>query len=502
MRTGLLRIVGEISNNKTWYNRLRFYLASLLFIVVVVVAWPPFIIASYARFYNKKYVIDDYLSISAETSLETIWPKVSIAMFAIAFIVFTANYFIENGNNYFIIFLIMILIQTNSRQLFYIIRDKSLPSELRVGSANPYISFILILVMDLLAIITAFYPNIYSEQVKFIDASLLAAITIDILTLKKVKIIFTQEYFTIFDYAIGISSLIYYITLFRTMLKYKEFRKTGEDYQKIAYFKLNIGKYNDALNLLEKAKPINPSIIFLKAGAYIGVQQFDEALKCANKHLELEDKVVDDVNAYGVLRALFLFVKYDVTITKAFLRYMINKNASDINVLTLLNFTMQIGVINPTHVTELLTDKKISNRYPLTYNLILFLKEEFEEIKQNLENYTPSNVIEKILWLQLGLLVDLVYEAENDGDKKEYYKSWTDKNYNELCNLADNISNDYDKLIACSAISEICILSQMLAPERSEQYIFLNNKLMNGMTDDNMSKLAQKIGEKMKRVMM
>jgi hypothetical protein len=179
-------------------------------------------------------------------------------------------------------FLILMAIQTMARHVQYLIGFRSLPVQLRRSFGKPYISFVIVAVTDLLSLVlvlnailnwngnaVASWEGIWNVLTRLYFAKFW----------ELVRGLLNGNVPSLADVLLTLAGLLYNTTLLKTLWKFKDFRRTDEDYAYRAKTYRNLGRYADALKELERipSDARTHDTYSLRADAYVGMSELDSA---------------------------------------------------------------------------------------------------------------------------------------------------------------------------------------------------------------------------------
>lgn len=478
---------------KSLILRLRVFLDSLFHFVWKLTAWPAHLIYQTFRMLKHKDFIDfvktrsskiDFTSLKAEHLLISYDLVTAIIILANILIVYLVNYLPSNSWRYSIPFLIIMVIHILSRHLNYAISTITLPQKLRQTYGNPYIRFVAICLADLLGLLLSFALIISLEKSIPLNFSLFEQIAMTMLKFKKIQDITDFRNMAFIEIVIIASGVLYYYTLLKVMIRFKEFKRADDDYRAFAELFTAVGKFDKSLNYLKKVKIPNLNDFGLKSVCFVGKNKIDEAYKCAKLYLNGYEKkatkndvfsfVLDLVTLYNVPKEYFFNV----------IKKGISSSIRDSRLYSIILPTLKQFDPPPNEDFEkLFQNPIIKDSYPMSYSYILISRSRYNEALKILSKIMPKSNIDKYIHISLWIILQCKI-GETEQSQKEIDIPLLEVRLTEFSKIARKLTTDWEKSCALTILETILIKVEELPPNQRIECLSSIKTILNNLEEE------------------
>jgi hypothetical protein len=159
----------------------------------------------------------------------------------------------------------------------YLVGTVSVQQRLRLGRDSPYFSFIVITIADFVALALSYNAIAHWPQGAVFDLTLVKSLLARLFVFKDFFNLFEKPPEMALDYWIGLSGLLYNVSLLKSLFKAKEFRRTEKDCLGVAGFFAMLGMPDEAKRRLETCSITTKESMLVKAQILASLGEFPKS---------------------------------------------------------------------------------------------------------------------------------------------------------------------------------------------------------------------------------
>lgn len=487
----IVSILVEMISRNRWYKKAIAVLALPAPLIVALTAWPSLVI--YRILNRDSQPAPDVLQFEVNSDFYSFETFASgYTLFFVVILYF--NVYFHGGfiGKYTLILLIMLLAQTTSRDLAYMCRPQSLPVELRRATRYAYLTFASITAMDFVTLSLC----ISALTIGGSTLSGLLSAGLDLLTLSKAKAIFSNHQVKTVDLVQALVSVIFYMSLFRTLSKVKDFRRTDDDYRSIAYNYLVRGKYNQALSTIVKIRNPVAVTFFWKGASLLGVRQFSKALEAMKKYFDLSSLDASDDAIYSLLLVAFTLIPYNKAIGLKLIDEGMRARVSDICMVGAIGTVDGFAECSE-EVASRFSETNVRELYPISTASALLYNKQYSEILPVVSSINATTPFGAMAAALLGIYGLLLGSGIPGSDLAMSLSTWADKLLPIISDVIPLLQSDFEKAFVATHMRLLSIVCRVLIPDRVEEFVFLADAAQQTITSANIRAFMEGLHSKL-----
>jgi len=377
----------------------------------------------------------------------------------------------------------VMIVHLISRHVLYAVGLTSLPSRVRTAMGSPYASFVLVLACDYLALILALNGVINWKEGALASRADLWQTAKELFTSEKLKGMLSGREPSLVEVLVGSSGLLYYATVFGTVLRFKDFKRTDEDYRSLAQMSCILGHFNEALRLLQNVKTPTREANTLRAVAYLGVDQFERAYQTVKETLRANGKDPSADQIFSALGDALVSVAFPRDRFIAFVKNALKLSIADGRLIAALEQEQvdQAAAEDLLHVVE---ETALQSRFPLSHALLLQEVGRLVESRAALEKAKPSNPLEEIIRACLVLYAGIRDPATSLSQDAAYFEQWSERYSVAVSGAIARVTDSDERLIAWSQMFSVAITGEKLKSHRAQSWSYLADEVKRAIAAD------------------
>jgi tetratricopeptide (TPR) repeat protein len=400
------------------------------------------------------------------------------------------SYLLTVPNDFGKVFLLLMVLGVLLKSISYSVNPVTLTANLRQSLGIPYLNYLVIAIILLATFILSLAGGLYG--VPNVTWEGLVALSIDMHRFQKIYGIFTGEIAELSSYFITLAGFIFYTSVLGTVIKYREFIKTEEDYAKIAQSFLFLGKFNDALLYLDKIKTKDQNSLMFRAVAYIGVNQIQKAIETHDKAQSFAEKEFDNDMTYALLISTAnIYPLPNIYVAHIFQYWLETKTTSSLFVL-LSDFLMANKKLNLADYKKVLIKTGTLERNKLAHVQVLLFEEKFQEAFDLLKTLPEYQGLDKLL-IKFYSLVALTTTSQSKEDLSQKIEQWMEEELRMFADIVINLGSDEEKILGLSLFFQIKMIFTDLAAvelEKNEELNYIIKEIKESLSTEEFKQLG------------
>jgi len=358
----------------------RQYLSSFLALLYSTVHWFAIIVKSFKDSIqnrntpNIKSTKNDLHAISL--MVFDVW--FSIYALLSIFIVLILN------NEYTNISIQIIFIAIILRHFNYIIEIDALPTRLRRALINPYVSYIIILIFDLLSLLVA--STYFLNNTILVNYNMYYHSLVKLFGYKDLLGYMNGVKFIFNDYLIFTAGFMLYMSLLKMLFSFKKFEKVDEDYTWVAQRQVQIGKYTKALDTINRVKGFTEVDYLIKIATLLGTNNLNGAIDLSKDYNKIFHHIKrNTIN--DIFRTLMdVSISFDMgdRVHLSIITYGLNDNVNDCLLFDLSSVVILSSETLRNGIMPIIANQK--NKYKITYSYLTLQIENNQKISEILNS--------------------------------------------------------------------------------------------------------------------
>jgi hypothetical protein len=325
------------------------------------------------------------------------------------------------------------------RLISFTIGPVSLPKALRLKSDVPYLIFIMLALLDGVALLFNLHVlrSMATPGVTLLSMdSFLQTGSAVFNTPSFIKMVLPPRPIGWDSLVLGIAGITFFAAVLNNLVRIRQFRRTDEDYVLLATIENQIGAFSKALRLLQKVQDQREVQAFpARATALGGLQQFPPALEEAKAFLTLDKTMkLESVPTLPMfmLASLIGFSGADCKSKVEFVAYAENSGLNSREVAFILEVILSsAGEDSPSIASQLLA-RQIFDRHPPAKAIALFCSGQREQAIDVLTAGVYNHPIDELYRRQSLLMVQLSDPDTTGSQDSETFARWITENFADL----------------------------------------------------------------------
>ena len=328
----------------------------------------------------------------------------------------------------------------------HIISTADLATTLRQSIGNPYFRLVLIGAAHYVILIIA-YTNSYVAALPLEQWGAVFRKTAVALVAPSSFIgTFTADNFQPWEVARTLSGIIFYLAIFRLLLRRDQFKRTDKDWISLSIKQSNLGHYETALNHLQKVSDISKNNLEARGRALMGMGNFEDAIHTLDQVNQL-DLSAGGMSIPAEIRGAFHLASLSPNAQTIldYLRFWLNREPPADGVLSYM-----VGTYLFLDLMDLDEFKPViapyAGRYPTTMAVMNVNEGEFDPVFDLFDKEAPDPFTEVMQILLLAGVCATLIEISPEKMDTETEQEIIDS-LKALSSLTD-VLNDYETLIS------------------------------------------------------
>jgi hypothetical protein len=440
------------------FNRIKEFLGIQLGELSRALVWPSTILGIfiYRHRHEYRYSSEDVITRTAYVTLNPLDPALTYSSLFFLALVLLINKFVRLPLNIQNGIATLFALHVITMLLGYCLFPTSLTEKLRGCQRNPYIQFILIAI-SLYSILIVSISGLNSglSDITFDGLAQTVILMLDLSVTKLLDIQNNNLRFS--DYLTIISTLLLGAAGLTSVFSWKNFQRTSNDYHNIATSFFILRKYQDALNWLNKVKPLEAATHNLFALTYLGLNQIEKSEESILRYLISQKKEFSNLIIRQELVRNYGFRFLPASIRRKFIKRYLEAQPNEIELF------ITFGLISVFGRDENVNYEKIAlefisiflttgedKKHPLVFSTMLRLARHFDKAQKITGNIPESaNASLETLRLLTILLNDIMDPAKiSQNQDEKVLDDWANKYSNKIIKLIEEIikgSNSLEK---------------------------------------------------------
>jgi len=299
----------------------------------------------------------------------------------------------------------------------------------------------------------------------------------------------------------NVIGVAYSLVILETTYHFHEFRRTDDDYVAMGNTYNLLGRFTDALKMVEKSKTRTTASLACRAVAYLGVNQFDGAWSYAQQALQSEDQ--NDAPDRVLLGLQFLMVAYSLSFSvgTTLMSRGIFLNLPDFIIAHLVFSFTTVEQVREDELNQLpttvLSDKEVAARYPLTHATLLVALGERNEGISILDTVHPKSLEEEIYKMFLTIMIKVTDPSTTPDEDKKQFDSWSKENLPKFSQLAEGKAATTYGPVVIGILESVYGFATRLESQYQQSWLYIVNELAKIITADPSWKLSPQGMERM-----
>src|SRR5437868_36640 len=487
--SGIADAIYTTSRLQSWRKRL----AQFFFVLAIAPVWPIPVLLIFIQ--QRRLSSKKYPSSELDWIHESVFPIVILFMNSILGLVLSL-YALHMAFDLPIRFgkpiLAFILASLFFFLLHYTVSPISLATRLRRMPKNPFVSFFIVS-LSFYCVLTLAFAG-YIHAVPNVTFQHLIDITLDMLRFRRIQALRRGETLYPIDYFVTITGFLYYVTLFQTILRIKEFDRKDEDFVSIATQYAGLGRFKKALDWLERLKSPDPQRSFIQAVAYLGTNQITKAIEAARRYYVLKEEPFDDGRSISLAVTGAAVAPIPEHCLLNLMGECLSSNPNEVRVIVAVTILIGLKKIDLEKYGALLIQEDGATRYPLIFAHFLIEREHHLEARKILELLPACEGIHD-LTRRVMILMTFDNPAIKDLAKDcESVDRWLSVHLSEISKLSLRDADDDERAFAVSQLNLILAVTRKCSSTREQEVQFLVKELESYIKEEKRREIASVMG--------
>jgi tetratricopeptide (TPR) repeat protein len=362
------------------------------------------------------------------------------------------------------------------RLVQYLQLEGGLLAGLRAIPGSPMARFIIILFASYLALVLGISATVTWTQQPHVSAETMKKIAISLTSLADVKNrivpgplsvkLHALTTMSFNDVLLSVSTLLFYFVLFKSIIRFKDFGRKDEDYASVAQILVTRGKYQEALQELQKIGNITSQQEFLKAAPNLALGKIDRAYALTERWIQGREDT-ETVTPENVYSLLFLtgFTNYSLpaeAMVELF-RAAQKDKCQDSSLAASVMGAALLGQIS-TADCRLAFPAGTEDTYPISHAAILIAEGKPEEALEMFKRSTSQTPADQVMKMSYVFIYGLPGEVKAGRKAADVAAEWLANNLEHYRALCDACTENWNEELVLGLVAPMCTLSSELAP--------------------------------------
>ena len=384
-----------------------------------------------------------------------------------------AVYHHDSLSPYASIWAIVVIAGIVTQMIGTFVSGRSLPETFRAQLGNPYLQFVG-MALSYGVFLLAGYCIIRSQAQQVpINLELITATAISLFKLGSVSELVKQvSTARTLDILIAASALIYYSTILSSVLRWKDFSRTGENYAAIASNLVVLGRYNEALRWSSKCSPPSFASYMAQGMALISMNHLEDGLEVIRKAGYLNEDAMSNAPHLSAILAAPTFLLPRRVVSKV-LDAWLNENPDSAQLYLAFQNLVASKILTAEDLAVVVLDSRIEAR-PIHHAILLIDQAKNELAREVLEKAALESKFEQAIRLLLLLPANITPESSGEDDHK-YIHFWLDTHLREVEKLCEEISG-VGLLTVYSTLVPVLGLLKAIGIQREQELLYVQER--------------------------
>jgi len=329
-----------------------------------------------------------------------------------------------------------------SKLVYFVVYPTPLPEQLRTTSGNAYLLFIGVLVTGFVGIVVTITGlETVGKSLTWTETfNLTIAIGRDLTRLNMSEL--TQAGFRGLISFKLISSALLFLVFFRTIFRWKEFKRTDQDLKTVAHSYLLAGDFESARTWLEKVSKPDAELLLLRIPTALGLKDVEKAASYEDllKKMKGMERLPFTLESDTIAASLVKFpISQDVIFQ--YILFLVKSKRSDEEIamfmMTLVNFRR----LDEEDVVDIFSELKDGHTLPICSAFVSFCSGNVEDGMTILQKLgvapNPTTELFRRFLLMSGELI-----SKRDTAPLDVIYAWYDKNFAEILDYAMKVEGE------------------------------------------------------------
>jgi hypothetical protein len=365
--------------------------------------------------------------------------------------------------------------------LTFIVNPDPLPARLRQTSGNPYLQFFLVSLAVVLMLLLASLGIRHGGQALRTDR--VVEVASNLAQFREIKKVIAGRNAGAMDVMISVTVFLFSITLFGTLKRWSEFKRTDPDLVGIADALLQLRQPRQALAFIEKGSQETIPALNARLTAYLEVNDFERVHNTLEK-LTAFDQPGGSQGYRSKIPLLNLLLNYPVPAVPRHrvLSEWLNSPTPDWQAAIILPEFANRSLLTHEELFDLLGKHDAEKRYPLTVIRSLLLKEGLSEARERLTQIQPTTPMDDAVYRFAKLEVGLMDPETSIEQDRRFFNEWLTDNLNVIKSLGVEVKPDSEKVPCIHMLNAIAMLCRHVDREREEECLYATREVEGSVT--------------------
>ena len=480
-----------VARAQNWLTNFRNWVGAIAGLFSSAIVWPVDVFRG--AYGNLKSGYGDVRMFLIRYSLHPVDQFHAIFAVVSVVVVYAFGIIVITGDGFGRVFIFTIAVSVFFRHIRYVVEIESLPVRLRRASGISYITFITIVTCDLVTLILASTLLITNLSPSDIQQEHLATAVAGLFRFRELIRLFSGVQLSPAEFIITITGLVFYLALIRVLLRFKEFRKTDEDYIWLATQNDRLGRFRIAMSQLRNVKNRTSQAEIATVVALLGLNQIQQAEDRVALVLQQNDQPHDADNIFAGLIDACVFTPIPEHILIAIFQRGIEQQVSDVR----LQDAISIFAGDSETIGNALTDiiSETDNHYPLSRIALYIATGRFSEAQEVLNRTTPENSLEKIAHLVMFLRAELENPEITADEEDRIFMRWAETKLPTIVALLPELSTAWEKAFAFVFLAYPRFVATAIASDREQEISYLCDNLQRDVKGDSVAETIVQASE-------
>jgi hypothetical protein len=361
------------------------------------------------------------------------------------------------------------------RNLRYAVDETSLPERLRLEARYPYVAFIVVLLCDLTSLVLAAATMISRDDPAQVGLISMQEAVKGLFTFRNLIDPSAITQLSLRQVAVSVAGLIFYVALIGTAIRFKEFRRTDQDYASLAIINCHLAHFDVAADYLRKV--VNQSKESAIAGvvASLGVNQIATAAANVKAFRQYQNEPALEPDAHQVMLECCMIFPIPRHVALEVVRRAIAAGVPDGMLQDSIGLLALAAKVQNDELAGLLANR-VSD-YPITCAAVAIVGERYAEARLLLESAKPASALDEIVRLTMLLRAQVSDPATDLNEDGKTCRLWAERDLPTIKSLVDDLTDGRERVVLYAQLSFAQFASHHLAPEREQEIRYLCSSL-------------------------
>lgn len=365
-----------------------------------------------------------------------------------------------------------------------------MPKRLRRTSANPYRTFLFLIIIDFASLLLVFTLVLSNHIPSQITINNLFVVAKDLFQFRQLLKIIEGQSLTVYQILSGCAGLLFYLAYIRILMRFKDFKQHDDDRVWLAHQNNLLGNFSTSIRILEQIKINTRESKINCIIALLGVDQLIKAKDEAIKLIELINEKQEKDFLFRILVDCTILTKIPKKTIISLIEDGVLCEVSDVTMQDILSFMLITRPEIFKEITSILMAK--NDKYPLSIAILKLHENKTEEACELLESTMPGKEIEEITRFMLHLRAKLQDSNSVEEEDLRYFKMWINKYYSVVIDLLVQINEPIEVALAFGHIMFLRVLSRSFVVELEEQLIYHGDQLKKKVIGNSQSEILMR----------